>query len=110
VRTSACFALFLILAACDAPKPAIPALTPEGAMQLLHNSGRAQDWLTVVKKRDPSCDYKLDLGDQLSHPTEIDLSHIVSCGGRPSPMELDASVSFEYDPAAQHWVIKRFAS
>jgi hypothetical protein len=32
------------------------------------------------------------------------------CGGKPSSIELNASVSFEYDKAAGHWIIARFAS
>ncbi len=64
-----------------------------------------------VKKNDSSCEYKLDLPDQHNHPTEIDLTHIVVCGGgRPAPMEFDASVSFAYDKNQNKWVITRFSS
>jgi hypothetical protein len=34
----------------------------------------------------------------------------VYCGNRPSPTELDASVSFAYDKDKQQWVILRFSS
>ena len=105
------FASVLMLAACNTPpKTVIPYLTPETANQLLHYSTRAQNWLTVIQKRDPSCVYQLILPDQSAHPNAIDLDHIVFCGNRPSPREFDATVSFEYDPDTKQWVIKRFAS
>lgn len=71
---------------------------------------RSKNWLEHVKKQNASCDYKLDLPDQASRPTTIDLKHIVVCGGGPSPKELDASISFAYDEASGHWVITRFLS
>lgn len=79
-------------------------------MSLLRFNSKAQTWITYVRKNNPTCDYKLDLPDQMAQPTSIDLDHIVSCGGRPSPKEFDASVSFEYDKNSQKWSIKRFAS
>lgn len=106
----ASFGLLFALAACTPPKPATPALTPGAAAELLHYNGRAGAWITHVKQQNASCDYQLDLPDQISHPTELDLDHIVYCGGRPSPREYDASVSFAYDPDKKQWVIKRFAS
>ncbi len=63
-----------------------------------------------VKKQDATCEYRLDLPDQTSHPAQLDLDHIVSCGNRPSPKEYDASVSFVYDPDKQQWVVSRFSS
>lgn len=108
------FALFgslLLLVSCgSAPKAAIPALNPQQAGELLHYNNRAQDWIKVVKKQNPACDYRLDLPDQSAHPAEIDLNHIVICGTQPSPKEFDATISFTYDPAAGKWVISRFAS
>lgn len=79
------------------------------AHQALHYDGRADTWLTHVKRQDPSCAYDLDIPDQSNHPSELDFSHIVKCGGRAAPRELDASASFEYDKAAQHWVLTRFS-
>ena len=73
-------------------------------------NAKAKTWLEHVRKENASCDYKLDIPDQASHPTTIDLDHIVVCGGRPSPMALDASISFAYDQNAGHWVITRFLS
>jgi hypothetical protein len=92
------------------PKPTVPALTPENAASLLRNYAKAETWITYVKKNNATCDYRLDLPDQSAQPTTIDLDHIVLCGGRPSPKEFDASVSFEYDKQAQRWVVSRFAS
>lgn len=110
VKLLCCLALVIILAACTPPKPKTPSLTPETAAQLLHYNNKAQTWITYVKKQNSTCDYKLTLPDQISGPTEIDLTHIVLCGNRPSPKEFDASVSFIFDPATQKWVIERFSS
>ena len=100
-----------ILSSCGGPpKPAVPALTPENAAAMLRNYPKAQTWITYVKRQNPACDYQLDLPDQSAQPSTIDLDHIVVCGGSPSPKEFDASVSFDYDKNAQHWVISRFAS
>ena len=96
--------------ACGTPKPTTPSLTPELAAQLLHFDHKAEDWLTYVKKHNPSCEYRIDIPDQSAHPTEIDASHIVWCGNRPSPLEFDASVVFTYDKDAQRWTISRFSS
>jgi hypothetical protein len=108
LRTLLCCAV--LLGACAPPKPVTPYLTPQTANQLLHYDTKAEAWMTHVRRQDPNCEYKLDLPDQTNHPAQIDLDHIVSCANRPSPRELDASVSFEYDPAAQRWVVKRFSS
>ncbi len=106
-----CFAGLLLLISCSAPpKPTTPALTPETAGELLHYNSKAETWLVHVKKQDPSCEYKLDLPDQTTHPAEIDMQHIVYCGSRQSPMELDASVSFAFDKDKNQWVITRFSS
>ncbi len=103
--------LLLLLAACSAPpKARVPSLTPEGANSLLHYNPKAETWLIHVRKQDPSCEYRLDLPDQTSQPTEIDLNHIVYCGNRRSPVEFDAAVSFAYDPQTQKWTITRFQS
>jgi len=110
VKRVFCGVGLLICVACGPPKPETPALTPQLAGELLHYNNNAENWLTHVKKQNPSCEYLLNLPAQNNHPTQIDLSHIVSCGGAPSPMEFDASVSFEYDKAAQRWVIKLFTS
>jgi len=110
VSKAACLSAILLLVACSAPKPATPSLTPEVAAELLHYNNKAQTWITYVRKQNSTCDYRLDLPDQTSHPAEIDLDHIVLCGNRPSPKEFDASVSFAYDKDSQKWVITRFAS
>jgi hypothetical protein len=107
----ACLGFAVLLAlSCSPPKPTVPALNPEQAASLLQFNNRAQGWLTYVKKNNATCQYRLDLPDQSSNPTTIDLDHIVVCGGRPAPKEFDASVSFEYDKAAGTWKITRFAS
>ena len=106
-----CIPFLLLLAACSGPqKPTTPSLTPETAGQLLHYNRRASDYLTLIKKRDPSCQYNLVLPDQSNHPNEIDLDHIVQCNGQAAPREFDASVIFEYDKDAQRWTIRRFGS
>ena len=106
-----CIAPVLAITGCgSAPKPSVPALTPENAAAILRNYQKAQDWMTYVRRNNPGCEYRLDLPDQSNQPTTIDLDHIVICGGAPSPKEFDASVSFEYDKNAQRWVVSRFAS
>lgn len=97
-------------AACGPPKARVPSLTPEQANELLHYNPKAETWMIHVRKQDASCEYRLDLPDQTSQPTTIDLDHIVYCGNRPSGKEFDAAVSFAYDPQAQKWVITRFQS
>lgn len=101
---------FVVLGACGTPKPRVPSLTPGEANELLNYNPKAKTWLIHVKKQDPSCEYRLDLPDQTSQPTTIDLDHIVYCGNRPSPIEFNAAVSFAYDPQAQRWVLTRFQS
>lgn len=104
-------ACLLVWVACGPPpKPATPSLTPQLAAELLHNNNNAQNWLTHVKLRNPSCEYQLNLPAQYNHPTQIDLAHIMSCGGSPAPTEFDASVSFQYDKEGQRWVIRLFTS
>ena len=110
MRIMACVLSLALLSACGSPKPTTPALTPEQASSLLHYNSKAETWMTYVKKHDATCGYRIDLPDQLSHPTSIDLDHIVYCGNRPSPKEYDASVSFVYDADKQQWTISRFSS
>jgi hypothetical protein len=102
--------VFLLGACSSPPKPTTPALTPGTAAALLQVNSKAKNWLEHVKKDNASCDYKIELPDQSNHPSVIDLNHLVTCGGRPSPRALDASVSFAYDKDAGHWVITRFLS
>lgn len=104
------FAFTLLLLSCTPPKPATPALTPGAAAELLHYNPKAETWMTYVKKQNATCEYKLNLPDQTSQPTSIDLDHIVLCGNRPSPKEFDASVSFVFDQNSQKWMITRFSS
>jgi hypothetical protein len=99
----------VVVAACSPPKPRVPSLTPQQANELLNYNPKAKTWMIHVKKQDPSCEYRLDLPDQTSQPTAIDLDHIVVCNNRPSPKEFDAAVSFAYDPQAQTWTITRFS-
>ncbi len=103
--------VFVLAIGCSSPpKATVPALTPQNASTLLQYNTKAQNWITYVKKQNATCGYQLNLPDQTTQPATIDLSHIVVCGGRPSPMEFDASVSFEYDKSAQKWAITRFSS
>ncbi|MDQ2775368.1 MAG: hypothetical protein M3Y57_10705 [Acidobacteriota bacterium] len=111
MKKTICLAGVILLSACSAPPPPpIPSLTPEQAAGLLHFNNRASNWLIYVKKQNPACGYKLDLPDQSTHPTEVDMSHIVWCGSAASPKEFDASVVFVYDKAAGKWTVSRFSS
>jgi hypothetical protein len=100
----------VLLVACGKPKPQVPSLTPQQAAALLQFDNKAHNWMDFVKRNNTGCEYKLDLPDQSNQPEEIDVDHIVSCGGRPAPKEFDASVVFVYDKAEQHWIVKRFSS
>ncbi len=100
----------LVIVSCGPPKAEIPSLTPQTAATLLEFSPKAKVWLEHVRKENPACEYKLDIPDQTNHPTTVDVDHAVSCGGRPSPRELDASVTFSYDKASGRWTISRFSS
>jgi hypothetical protein len=104
-----CVALLFLVACASPPKRKVPALTPQQAGALLHYNSKAETWLRYVQKNNRNCGYRLDLPDQTSQPTEIDLDHIVWCGNRPAPREFDASVSFAYDKNRDTWVITRFA-
>lgn len=85
-------------------------MTPQNAAALLQFNAKAKTWLLHIQKENPACTYRLDLPDQTSHPTTVDVDHIVSCGGKPSPRELDATVTFTFDSAEGHWVVSRFQS
>jgi hypothetical protein len=101
----------MLVAACSGPKkPDVPSLNQHIASELLHFDHKADAWLTYVKKQNATCRYQVDLPDQSSHPTEIDIDHLVTCGGRPAPKEFDASVTFIYDAATQQWRVGRFSS
>lgn len=111
MKTFAISGAFLFLLACGGPpKATVPALNPEQANELLRYSPKAADWLTYVRKQNPGCAYHIDLPDQASQPTEIDLDHIMWCGAAVSPREFDASVVFIYDKASGTWKLQRFSS
>lgn len=96
--------------ACTPPKAAIPSLTPQAAASLLQMTPKSKNWLERVKKENPACEYKIELPDQSSHPTVIDIEHAIKCGTQPAPRALNATITYTYDKAAGHWVISRFAS
>lgn len=106
-----CLLLLPLFVACGpAPQKHQPSLTPQQAGELLHYNNKAQTWIKYVRRNHPDCNYRVDLPNQSSHPTVIDLKHIVTCGGSASPMEFDASVSFAYDPNQQTWTISKFSN
>jgi len=106
---AAAFALSLLFS-CGPPKPVTPALTPENAAQILGFDERAQNFITRVKIKNPACEFRLTLPDQVPPLTQIDLQHIVMCANRPAPLEFDASATFIYDPASGKWKLTRFSS
>jgi hypothetical protein len=107
----ACLGLLVLFVSCGGPpKSTVPPLNPQEAGTLLHYNNKAQNWLKYVRRQNAACDYRLDLPDQSSHPTTIDLNHIIMCGTSPSPKEFDASVSFDYDQDQKRWVISKFSS
>jgi hypothetical protein len=100
----------LFFFSCGPPKPTTPALTPENAAQILNFDERAQNFITRVKMKNPNCEFRLTLPDQVPPLTQIDLQHIVTCANRPAPLEFDASATFIYDPATGKWKLTRFSS
>jgi len=104
------FGLSLLFSCSGPPKPTTPALTPENAAQLLNFDERAQNFIVRVKNKNPYCEFRLTLPDQVPPLTQIDLQHIVVCANRPAPLEFDASATFIYDPASGKWKLTRFSS
>jgi hypothetical protein len=106
----ATFALLLFSSCSGSPKPTTPALTPENAAQLLNFDERAQNFIARVKTKNPNCEFRLTLPDQVPPLTQIDLEHIVMCANRPAPLEFNASATFIYDPTLGKWKLRRFSS
>ncbi len=100
----------LVSCTSEPEKPKTPALTPENAAQLLNFDERAQRFISRVKTKNPYCEFRLTLPDQVPPLTQIDLEHIVLCSNRPAPLEFDASATFLYDPLTAKWILKRFSS
>jgi hypothetical protein len=96
--------------ACSPPPDPTPALTPENAVALLNNSNKAKDWLAFTQKHDSSCQWRVTLPEQASHPTEIDADHVVYCRVTPNPRELDASAQFTFDKVEKRWMLTAFRS
>ncbi len=110
-KSAALFLAPLLLAvACTPPPDPIPALTPENAVALLDNSNKAKDWMTFAQKHDSTCQWRLTLPEQASHPAEIDADHIVWCRVTPNPRELDASAQFTFDKTEKRWTLTAFRS
>ncbi len=107
---TAAFVLSLLFSCSGPPNPTTPALTPENAAQLLNFDQRAQNFIVHVKTKNPNCEFRLTLPDQVPPLTQIDLEHIVTCANRPAPLEFDASATFIYDPASGKWKLTRFSS
>jgi hypothetical protein len=107
---AAALGLFALFSCTGPPKPTTPALTPENAAQLLNFDERAQRFIVGVKIKNPNCEFRLILPDQVPPLTQIDLEHIVMCSNRPAPLEFDAGATFIYDPAVGKWKLKRFSS
>ena len=69
---TACLALSALVAcSSDPPKPKTPALTPENAAQLLNFDERAQNFINRVKTKNPYCEFRLTLPDQVPPLTQI---------------------------------------
>jgi len=111
MRKWLCFACLALLLGCTKPKATTPALTPETAAELLRYDHKADAWLTYVKNRQSAaCQYKLNLPDQTTQPTEVDVQDIVFCGAAPASREFQAAVHFQYDAASGRWLLTRFSS
>ena len=104
------FSTLLLTVACGPPPEPTPALTPENAQALLNNSNKAKNWLIYAQKQDSTCQWRIVLPEQASHPVEIDVDHIMFCRVTQNPRELDASAQFTFDKAEQRWTLTAFRS
>ena len=102
--------LAMTLVSCGPPPEKTPALTPENAVALLQINNKAKDWLAYAQKQDSTCQWRLDIPDQASHPTEVEVSHIMNCRVTTSPRALDASVTYTFNKAEKRWELTQFRS
>ncbi len=104
-------ALIATVSVSCGPGPEVtPALTPENAVALLQIDGKAKDWLAYAQKQDSTCQWRLEIPDQASHPVEVEVAHIMSCRVTTSPRALDASVTFTFNKAQKRWELTQFRS
>ena len=103
-------AIAIVSVACGPPPEVTPALTPENAFALLENDNKAKGWMTYVRKQDSTCQWKMDIPDQSSHPIEVEVAHIMNCRVTSSPRALDARAVFTFNKAEKRWELTQFSS
>jgi len=96
--------------ACGPPPEVTPALTPENAVALLQNDNKAKGWMTYALKQDSTCQWKMDIPDQSSHPIEVEVAHVMNCRVTSSPRALDARVVFTFNKTEKRWELTQFSS
>jgi hypothetical protein len=109
-RAALSLAPLLLTVACAPPPDPTPALTPENAVALLNANNKAKDWMTFALKHDSSCQWRVAIPEQASHPTEVDVDHVMYCRVTPNPRELDANAVFTFDKAEKRWTLTDFRS
>jgi hypothetical protein len=104
------FAPLILLMGCTEKAPPHPALSPLAAERLLHYDTRAQNRLKSIQKQDRTCDFKIQLPDQSTHPTVVEADHVVTCGGRNDLKAFDANAEFQWNKAQKRWELSHFGS
>jgi hypothetical protein len=100
----------LVLTSCGTTPPSHPPLSPQVAQQLLRYNQRAVNHLKFVQHENSVCQYILQLPDQSSNPSSIEIDHIVSCRGRTDLKAYDARVEYEWNKAEGKWELTYFGS
>ncbi len=103
-------AIATVSVACGPPPEVTPALTPENAVALLQNDNKAKGWMTYALKQDSSCTWKMEIPDQASHPTEVEVAHVMNCRVTSSPRALDARATFTFNKREKRWELTQFSS
>jgi hypothetical protein len=93
---------------CTPKVPPHPALGPVTAERILHYDTKAQNRLKESKSQDPSCDYKIQLPDQSTHPDSVEVDHVVWCGGRNDLKQFDANAEFTWNKERGQWELSHF--
>ena len=63
-----------------------------------------------MKTQNPTCEFKVILPDQSSHPDTVTVDHVVNCGGRTDLKEFDSNVEFQWNKTTNEWELSYFGS
>ena len=101
-------AIAALSAGCTPKVPPHPALSPMTAERILHFDGKAQNRLKQIQSQDRTCDFRLQLPDQGTHPDTVEVDHVVSCGGRNDLVQFDANAEFSWNKERGQWELTHF--